>query len=166
MICIICALTENRAIGRNNQLLFHLSADLQRFKALTTGHTIIMGRRTYESLPKGALPHRRNIVLSRRSDFSAPGVEVFSSLTDALEACDSDDDIFIIGGESVYAEALPLADCLYLTLIKAVVDDADAFFPPYEKDGWQLTTEESHTADEKNAVDYCFANYLRHPAFP
>lgn len=161
MLSIICALASNRGIGRDNKLLYHLSADLRRFKQLTTGHTIIMGRRTYESLPKGALPNRRNIVLSRRADFTAPNVEVFSSLTAALEACTTDEDIYIIGGESVYAEALPLADRLCLTHVEATPADADAFFPEFDETGWRLVSTESHEADEKNAVPYTFADYER-----
>ncbi|MBQ5826205.1 MAG: dihydrofolate reductase, partial [Bacteroidaceae bacterium] len=106
MLTLICALAQNRAIGFENKLLYHLRADLQRFKALTTGNTIIMGRKTFESLPKGALPNRRNLVLTRNQDWSAPGVEVFSSLEDALNACEVGEKVFVIGGESVYAEAL------------------------------------------------------------
>lgn len=161
MLTIICALTANNAIGRDNKLLFHLSADLRRFKALTTGHTIIMGRRTFESLPKGALPNRRNIVLSRREDFRPEGTEVFGSLDAALSACQPDEDVYVIGGESVYAEALPLADRLCLTHVEATVNDADAFFPEFDADEWRLVSTESHDADEKNAVPFTFADYER-----
>lgn len=161
MLTIICALTANNAIGRDNKLLFHLSADLRRFKALTTGHTIIMGRRTFESLPKGALPNRRNIVLSRREDFRPEGTEVFGSLDAALSACHPDEDVYVIGGESVYAEALPLADRLCLTHVEATVNDADAFFPEFDADEWRLVSTESHDADEKNAVPFTFADYER-----
>lgn len=161
MLSIICALAANRGIGRNNQLLYHLSADLRRFKQLTTGHTIIMGRRTYQSLPKGALPNRRNIVLSHRKDLPAPGTEVFPSLTAALNACAADEEVYIIGGESVYAEALPLADRLCLTHVEATPADADAFFPEFNAAEWRLVSTESHEADEKNAVPYTFADYER-----
>ena len=144
MLTIICALAANRAIGYQNKLLYHLSADLRRFKALTTGHTIIMGRRTFESLPKGALPNRRNIVLTRQ-----------------LDACAPEEDIYIIGGESVYAEALPMADRLCLTHVEATPEHADAFFPEFDPMEWRLTDSESHEADEKNAVPYTFADYER-----
>ncbi len=161
MITIICALAANRAIGHENKLLYYLPSDLRRFKALTTGHTIIMGRRTFESLPKGALPNRRNIVLTRRSDFECPGAEVFPSLEAALAACSTEEDIYIIGGESVYAEALPLADRLCLTHIAATPTDADAFFPEFDVTEWRLVASESHDVDEKHAVPYTFADYER-----
>ena len=161
MINIICALAANRAIGYNNKLLYHLSADLRRFKALTTGHTVIMGRRNFESLPKGALPNRRNIVLSRQTDLAFAGAEVFSSLEEALAACPPDETVFIIGGESVYAEALPLADRLYLTHIQACPAAADAFFPDLDEKAWKLVHSESYGADEKNAVSYTFSDYER-----
>ncbi len=161
MLTIICALAANRAIGYENKLLYYLPADLRRFKALTTGHTIIMGRRTFESLPKGALPNRRNIVLSRRSGLVCPGAEVFPSLDAALAACSEEEDIYIIGGESVYAEALPLADRLCLTHIAATPTDADAFFPAFDPTEWRLIASESHEPDEKHAVSYIFADYER-----
>ncbi len=162
MLNIICALAANRAIGRDNKLIYHLPADLRRFKALTTGHTVIMGRRTFESLPKGALPDRRNIVLSRQTGYQAPGAEAFTSLEAALAACDTThEEVFIIGGGSVYAEALPLADRLYLTHIEALPEGADAFFPETDDSVWRLVYTEPHAADEKNANDFTFADYER-----
>ncbi len=161
MLTIICALAANRAIGYNNQLLYHLRADLQRFKMLTTGHTVIMGRRTFESLPKGALPNRRNIVLSRKPGLVCPGAEVFSSLEEALAVCKPEEEVYIIGGESVYAEALPLADRLCLTHLAATPEAADAFFPETDPTEWRLISSESHEADERNAVPYTFADYER-----
>lgn len=154
-------MADNRAIGRNNDLLYHLRADLKRFKALTSGHTVIMGRRTFESLPKGALPNRRNIVLTRQKDYNAPGIEVFASLQEALAALPADTHIYIIGGASVYAEALPLADRLCLTHLHASPDDADVFFPEIDKREWRLLSEEHHEADEQNEVPYTFADYER-----
>ena len=146
MINIIAAVANNRAIGLENKLLYWLPNDLKRFKALTTGHTIIMGRRTYESLPKGALPNRRNIVLSRqRHDY--PRCECYPSLEEALGHCDEDEEIFIIGGASVYEQAMPLADRLYLTEIDDTPTDADAFFPPYDE--WIQESKEEHAPDEK-----------------
>ena len=160
-LSIICALAQDHAIGFENRLLFRLSADLKRFKELTTGHTIIMGRKTFESLPKGALPNRRNVVLSRRADVSFEGCEVFGSLKAALQSCGEDEQVFIIGGESVYAEALPLADCLYLTHVKATPSQADAFFPKFDASAWKVVKEEAHEADEKNECPYVFADYER-----
>ena len=141
--------------------LYYLSADLKRFKSLTTGHTIIMGRRTFESLPKGALPNRRNIVLSRRKDAVFEGAEVFASLDEALAATKPDEDVFIIGGESVYAEALSRADRLYLTHVEATPEAADAFFPEINEADWTLQQSEHHDADEKNVVPFTFADYIR-----
>ena len=117
MLSIIVAINQNRGIGHENKLLYWLPNDLKRFKALTTGHTIIMGRKTFESLPKGALPNRRNIVLSR-SCREFEGAECFHTLEEALKACANEEEVFIIGGASLYAEALPLADRLYVTEVE------------------------------------------------
>ena len=158
MITIIAAVAANRAIGLDNKLLYWLPNDLKRFKALTTGHTIIMGRRTFESLPKGALPNRRNIVLSRtQSDF--PGCDTYTSLDEALQHCATDEDVYIIGGSSVYKQALSIADRLCLTEIHDTPAKADAFFPPY--DDWKESEREEHTTDEKHHQAYAFVNYLK-----
>ena len=158
MITIIAAVARNRAIGKDNRLLYWLPNDLQRFKNLTTGHTIIMGRRTFESLPKGALPNRRNIVLSRsQRDF--PGCDCYASLKEALNHCDKDEDIYIIGGACVYKQAMQLAHRLCLTEIDDTPANADAFFPAY--DDWLLAAREDHTADEKHAYSYSFSDYVR-----
>ncbi len=162
MISIIAAVAENGAIGLDNKLLYWLPNDLKRFKALTTGHTIIMGRRTFESLPKGALPNRRNIVLSRTTSLTLPGAEVFPSLHDALAAC-ADEDIYIIGGASVYAEALPLAARLCLTHVHDTPAQADAFFPTIAPQEWNVVSQESHPIDEKHAQAYTFTDYVRIP---
>lgn len=167
MITIICALAENNAIGLNNDLLYHLRADLRRFKALTTGHTIIMGRRTYESLPKGALPNRRNIVLTSSAQAGEttkdewPGVEIFPSLEAALKNCAKDEEIFIIGGASLYKAAYPIADRLCLTHVHATPKEADVFFPDFDKEEWECTFSESHEADEQNEQPFTFADYIR-----
>lgn len=159
MISIIAAVAANRAIGNDNKLIYWLPDDLKRFKALTTGHTIIMGRRTFESLPKGALPNRRNIVLSRtRTEF--PGCDTYASLEEALRHCNEDEDIYIIGGASVYEQAMPLAHRLYLTEVHDTPAQADAFFPPY-KDGWKLALKEEHGTDERHHFSFCFADYVR-----
>ena len=126
---LIVAIDRKGAIGRRGELLYHISADLRRFKALTTGHTVVMGRKTFESLPKGALPNRRNIVVSRQTGFSAPGIEVAHSLESALGMADSSD-IYIIGGAEIYRQALPMADRLLLTVIDAETPDATHSSPP------------------------------------
>jgi dihydrofolate reductase len=127
-LALIAAIAKNNAIGFENRLIYWLPNDLKRFKELTTGHTIIMGSNTFRSLPKGALPNRRNIVLSRQ-DIEFPGAERFASLEAALAACRADEEVYIIGGASVYQEALPLADKLCITHIDDTLAQADAFFP-------------------------------------
>ncbi len=159
MISIIAAVAKNRAIGYKNKLIYWLPNDLKRFKALTTGHTIIMGRNTFLSLPKGALPNRRNIVLSRsQKDFE--GCDTYPSLETALEHCTPEEDIYIIGGASVYKQALPVADRLCLTKIDDTPAEADTFFPPYEED-WQEAEREDHDIDERHAFRYAFVDYIR-----
>ncbi len=157
-INIIAALAANRAIGYENRLLYWLPNDVRRFKQLTTGHTIVMGRNTFLSLPKGALPNRRNIVLSR-SVGEHPGCETFASMEAALSACREDEVVFVIGGASVYVQALPYAHRLYLTLIKDTPALADAFFPSY--DAWREVAREHHEKDEKHAFEYDFVDYIK-----
>ncbi|MBP3756809.1 MAG: dihydrofolate reductase [Prevotella sp.] len=165
MISMIAAVAKNRAIGYQNKLLYWLPNDLKRFKQLTTGHTIIMGRRTFESLPKGALPNRRNIVLTRHvennvenSDSRFPDCDVYTSLEEALQHCSPDEDIYIIGGASVYKQALPYADRLCLTEIDDTPMEADAFFPAY--DNWREVWREEHETDERHHYRYAFVDYL------
>jgi dihydrofolate reductase len=158
MITLIAAVAKNRAIGYKNKLLYWLPNDLKRFKALTTGHTIIMGRKTFDSLPKGALPNRRNIVLSRtQTDF--PGCETFASLDEALRHCTSDEEVFIIGGASVYRQAIAIADRLCLTEVNDTPAQADAFFPAY--DDWRVEKSEPHEKDEKHTLKYAFVDYVK-----
>ncbi len=158
---IIAAVAQNMAIGNENRLLYWLPNDLKRFKSLTTGHTVVMGRKTFDSLPKGALPNRRNIVLSRTVG-ELPGAEVYASLEEALHQCAQDEQVYIMGGESVYRQALPLADRLCLTEIEATPDVADAFFPDFDKSEWNVAWAEEHDIDEKHAQSYRFVDYVRH----
>lgn len=159
MLHLIAAIDRCHALGYRNRLLFHLPADLRRFKELTTGHTVVMGRRTFESLPKGALPHRRNIVITR-GQHAWPGTEVCCSLEAALEAA-AGEEVFIIGGATVYAQALPMADILHLTEIDAVAPEADVFFPPIDRQIWHEKRREAHCADDRHAVAYAFVDYVR-----
>ena len=161
MIHIIVATDRNMAIGYQNKLLFWLPNDLKRFKELTTGNTIIMGRNTFLSLPKGALPNRRNIVLSTRKDASFPGAETYSSLEEAIKACKEDEKIYIIGGASVYTQALPLADVLCITEIDAEAPAADTYFPTIDPSIWKENSRESHPTDEKHKYPYAFVEYIR-----
>lgn len=158
-ISIIAAVAKNMAIGHENKLLYWLPNDLKRFKSLTTGHTIIMGRKTFDSLPKGALPNRRNVVLSR-SLAELPGAEVFPDLHSALSSCSESEDIYIIGGESVYRQAMPLANRLCLTEIDAIPEQADAFFPTVSPTEWKEVSRECHEKDEKHAYSYSFVDYV------
>ena len=167
MITIIAAVARNRAIGLDNKLIYWLPNDLKRFKALTTGHTIIMGRNTYRSLPKGALPNRRNVVLSRtlgtatdeEKQAQMPGCDVYPTLQAALDSCRTDEDIYIIGGASVYEQAMPLANRLCLTEVDDMPAAADVFFPDYS--GWRETGRETHEADERHPYAYSFVDYER-----
>ena len=162
MISIIVAIAQNRAIGYKGDLIYHLSADLKRFKALTTGHTVIMGRKTFQSLPKGALPNRRNIVLTRQQGISFEGTEVFTSITEALAHCTPDEKVYVIGGAQIYSQALELADELEITLVHATPSEADTFFPDYNANGrWKLVNREDHDPDEKNPHPYSFLTYRK-----
>lgn len=160
-ISIIAAIDRNWGIGWGNKLLFWLPNDLKRFKALTTGHTIIMGRKTFESLPKGALPHRRNIVLSSNPSTVCPGAEVFSSFKVALQNCAKEESVYIIGGESLYRQALPLAHELCLTEIEKAATQVDAFFPEIDLTLWHEKSRETHPADEKHLCSYAFVEYVK-----
>ena len=140
-LSLIAAVAKNRAIGYQNKLLFAIKEDMEHFKRLTMGHVIIMGRHTFESLPNGALPHRKNIVISK-SQTVFKGCTRVSSFEEALAMCQKEAEVFVIGGEQVYKEAISQADKLYLTEIDALPLQADAFFPAY--DDWQLVAKEEH----------------------
>lgn len=142
-IHIIVAIDRNGAIGRGGDLLFHISADLRRFKSLTMGCPIIMGRKTFESFPKGPLPGRRNIVVTRNPEYRRDGIETASSLTQALELAADAPDVYIIGGGEIYRQAITLADRLDLTEIDASVPDADTFFPPIDPELWHIAAIDS-----------------------
>jgi len=161
MISIIVCIAQNRAIGFENKLLYWLPNDLKRFKQLTTGHTIIMGRRTFESFPKGALPNRRNVVLSRQADASFEGADHYPTLQEALASCSPDEDIYIIGGATVYEQAMPLADRLLITHVADTPEKADAFFPTIDPTVWSETFREEHGTDEKHSHPYAFVDYER-----
>lgn len=158
MITIIAAVAKNRAIGFENKLIYWLPNDLKRFKALTTGHTIVMGRKTFESLPKGALPNRRNCVLTR-STKELPGCECFKSWDEFIATCQPEEDIYIIGGASLYKGLLDKADRLCLTEIDDTPAQADTFFPDYSN--WKEETREHHPADERHSHAYDFVDYIR-----
>ena len=158
MVSMIAAVARNRAIGFQNKLIYWLPNDLKRFKQLTTGHTILMGRRTFESLPKGALPNRRNCVLTTTVSH-LPGCECFASWDEFIATCQPHEDIFIIGGASLYKELLDKADRLCLTEIDDEPQQADTFFPPY--DDWHEVAREDHPNEERHDYAYAFVDYER-----
>ncbi len=159
-VSIIVAIDREGGIGRNGDLLFHISDDLRRFRRLTTGHTIIMGRKTFESFPKGPLPDRRNIIITRNHDYHVDGAATAGSIDEALRMCAHEDKVFIIGGGEIYRQAFPLASCLEITRIDAVAE-ADTFFPEINPAEWTLTAEEPAMTDPKTGVTYRFLTYLR-----
>lgn len=162
-VSIIVAATENDAIGRGGAMLYHLPGDLRRFKRLTMGHPIIMGRRTFESLPKGALPGRRNIVVTSSADFNAPGTEVARSLREAVEMASDADVAYIIGGGQVYREAFAFADEIELTRIHATATDADTFITAIDPAVWREAelTDEPEAQIPDTEPHYTFHRYLR-----
>ncbi len=153
-ISLIVAKSINHGIGKNNQLLWHLPNDLKFFKQITSGHTVIMGRKTYESIGR-PLPNRRNIVISRNLQLDPTKVETVNSIEKALQICANETEVFIIGGAEIYKQTLPLADRIYLTNVNVQLD-ADAFFPELASDEWSILQEEHHQADDRHAYDYHF----------
>lgn len=159
-LTLICAIDENNSLGKENQLLWHLPDDFLHFKNLTMGHSVIMGRKTFESLPK-ALPKRKNIVITRQKNYMAIGGVVVSSLEEALkEALKDDDNPFVIGGGEIYRVAMPLATRLEITRVHATFE-ADTFFPEINPSLWKLTRSEYHPKDEKHAYDFSFETYIK-----
>lgn len=158
---LIVAVARHNAIGRGGDLLFHLSPDLKHFKEITSGHTVIMGRRTYESLPGGALPRRRNIVLSRSDTFHPVDAEVFPSLDCALDAVKPHEKVFIIGGGTVYKEALPNVSVIHLTEIDADAPDADTFFPEIPSGEFVTADITAWLEDPKSGLRYRFSTLVR-----
>ena len=159
-ISIIVAIAENNGIGKNNQLLWHLPEDLKRFKRITEGHKIIMGKNTYFSLPKRPLSGRTNVVLSDKPGEQIDDCLMAFSLDEVLAICDEQQESFIIGGASVYRQLLPYATKLYITKVNAVLE-ADVFFPEIDPAIWEATDSEVHTKDEKHPFPYTFVNYKR-----
>jgi dihydrofolate reductase len=159
-IALIAALDENNGIGKDNKLLCYLPADLRRFKQLTTGHCIVMGRKTFESLPNGALPNRRNIVLTRNTSYQAKGAEVACSIEEVINICKEEEKIFVIGGEEIYKLFMQRADILHITRTSHQFE-ADAFFPDFNDKEWQLTNKTDNQPDEKNKYNYSFLDYSR-----
>jgi len=154
-ISLIAAIGKNRELGKDNKLLWKLPADMAFFKTNTTGKPIIVGRKTYDSFFIKPLPNRKNIVITRDANYSAPGAIVVHSVEDALRAADDVDEVMICGGASFYTQMLPRADRLYLTQVDSS-PEADSWFPEYDDGSWQETMREAHGADEKNPCAYTF----------
>lgn len=160
-VTIIVAADEHNAIGRDNKLIWHLGEDLKRFKSLTSGHHIIMGRKTFESFPK-PLPNRTHIVITRQDEFKAPdGVIVVNNLEDALDASRSDSNPFIIGGGEIYKQAMPFADVIELTRVHHRFENADTFFPEIDETIWRITNKESFDKDAQHDYPYSFITYKK-----
>lgn len=174
-------MAKNRVIGRDGKIPWHISDDLKRFKALTMGHPVVMGRKTYESIGR-ALPGRTNIVLSRNAEFSPPDAVTVPSLKEALDVAKGGGaaseggeplaslasrsgrpegrEVFVIGGQSLYEQALPVADRIYLTLVDVKVE-GDAFFPEIDEGRWEIASSEKHEKDEKNPIGYSYLIYKK-----
>jgi dihydrofolate reductase len=157
-INIVVAIAANNAIGKNNKLLWHLPKDLRHFKELTTGHTVIMGRKTFDSVGK-PLPNRRNIVVTRQN-IQIDGCEVVNSLEAALELAKGESELDIIGGAEIYKQAMPLTNYIYLTIVHQDFD-ADTFFPEIDYSKWQELNREDHEPDEKHAFPFSFITLKR-----
>ena len=153
IVTIVVAIADNYAIGKNNQLLWHMPADLKHFKQITTGHTVIMGRKTYDSVGK-PLRNRRNIIITRQ-DITIEGCEVVKSIDDALALSANEEEVFIVGGAEIYKIAMDKTDRIYLTIIHHSFD-ADTFFPEIDCMKWKETAREDHQPDEKNKFPYSF----------
>jgi dihydrofolate reductase len=167
MISLIAAVGKNNELGKGNNLLWPLPTDQRYFREITTGHTVIMGRKTFESIGR-LLPNRRNIVITRHADYKADGIEIAHSLNEAIELGknnpDINEEIFIIGGAEIYKQGIALADKLYITKIDAEDKDADAFFPEINMKQWQEISREEHEPDDINLYKYIFLVYTKLPA--
>lgn len=159
MITLIAAAAENNALGKDNDLLWHLPEDFKRFKQITSGHYIIMGRKTFESFPK-PLSNRTHIIITRQEEYLVEGCLVVHSLEEALEIAPQNEEVFIIGGAQIYEQALPFADKIDLTRVHIELD-ADAFFPEFNTSEWNLVFSEKHFKDEKHQYDFTFETYIK-----
>ncbi len=159
MITLIAAAAENNALGKDNDLLWHLPEDFKRFKQITSGHYIIMGRKTFESFPK-PLPNRTHIIITRQEKYLEKGCLVVHSLDEALEIAPQNEEVFIIGGAQIYEQALPFADKIDLTRVHTELE-ADAFFPEFNTSEWNLVFSEKNFKDEKHQYDFTFETYIK-----
>jgi len=158
MIITIAAIGINNELGKDNQLIWHLPNDFKRFKTFTTGHYIIMGRKTFESFPK-PLPNRTHVIITRQKNYTVENCIVVNSLKKAIAVCPKDEDVYIIGGGEIYNQSIDFADKLEITRVYHSFE-ADTFFPEIDASKWKLVSEEFHPKDEKHAYDFCFQTYV------
>lgn len=159
-VTLIAAIAENNALGKDNKMLWHLPDDFKRFKQITSGHYIIMGRKTFESLP-GILPNRTHVIITRQEDYKAESCIVVNSLDEALHTCPQDEEVFIIGGGEIYRQAINIADKLDLTRVHGIAPEADAFFPEIDTSRWKVAEEIFHPKDERHRFEFTFETWLK-----
>lgn len=160
-LTLIAAIAENNALGKDNKMMWHLPDDFKHFKTRTSGHYIIMGRKTFESFPS-ALPNRTSVIITRQDDYKAPeGCIVVGSLDEAIKVSPKEEEVFIIGGGEIYNQSIDRADKLDLTRVHATFEDADAYFPAIDPAKWEISTENFHPKDEKHKYDMKFQVYTK-----
>jgi dihydrofolate reductase len=159
MIIQIAAASENNVLGKDNKIVWHLPDDFKRFKQLTTGHYIILGRKTYESLGQ-PLPNRPHIIVTRKNNYKVAGCTIANSLDEAIKLAPKDEDVFVIGGGEIYNQALAFTDKIELTRVHATIE-GDTFYPEISSEEWQLVKEEYHPKDEKHAFDFTYQTFIR-----
>lgn len=159
ILSLLAAASENNVLGKDNKLIWHLADDFAFFKMKTLGHTVIMGRKTYDSMGK-PLPKRRNIIITRNEALEIAGAEIYTSIEAALATCQAEHEVFLIGGAELYELSLPVAEQIYLTRVHVTLD-GDAFFPELDPAVWTLTHSDDHTADLKNDYPFTFETYDR-----
>jgi dihydrofolate reductase len=160
MLTLIAAASENNALGKDNDLVWHLPDDFKRFKALTSGHYIIMGRKTFESFPK-PLPNRTHVIITKQNDYEAPeGCIVVNSLKKAIEVCPENEEVFIVGGGQIYKQSIEIADKIELTRVHTIIE-ADAFFPEIDETVWEIIQSEYHPKDEKHKYDFTYLTFVK-----
>jgi dihydrofolate reductase len=161
MVSIIAAIGENRELGANNDLLWRLPNDFKRFKELTIRHTVVMGRKTYESLPNGALPNRKNVVITENPDLKLDNCIIFNDLEEALHHFRNEDEIFIIGGASIYRQAIKFAEKLYITKVRQTFKNAETFFPEIIENEWIKVECENYPKDDRHEYFYAFETFIK-----
>lgn len=159
----IVAIADDYAIGRDNDLIWHISADLKRFKALTSGHSVVMGRNTWNGLPKKPLPNRRNIVVTHDKDFNPEGAEVAHSIAEAVKMTRDEDEVFVMGGAALYQQFMPFVQRLYVTHVYASFPDADVHFPIIDPSVFRMVSQTERVLDEASQLEYNYIDYERKP---